>query len=250
MQKLKSLIRCKDVEMQRCKENKTFASLPLYLFASKAFSLAEMLIAICIIGIIVEITIPDLIYYQQKQTTTSSVKTIYNILDQATKMIAMDCGGDLANCLADPNADDNDNNTRKELANLYKNKFTILKDCTTTTTAGCFANKMYIYLDRAADANFETRSYYANAKIVLRNGITVGFDWNGKTDFPPYYFIIPVDINNTDGPNQVGKDTFFFYYDMDKKCIKPYPTLDCGTGTNDGTGCSQRIIQESGIYYY
>lgn len=214
-----------------------------------AFSLAEMLIAMCIIGIIVEVTVPDLIYSQQKQTATTEVKTIYNILDQATKMIAMDCGGDLANCLTNPDAPDNDNATRTELTNLYKKKFAIMRDCTGTTT-GCFANKTYIYLDRSADDNFETRSYYDKAKFVIKNGITVGFDWNGKTDFPPYYFIIPVDINNTDGPNQVGKDTFFFYYDMNTKCIKPYPIVDCGTGTNDGTGCSQRIIQESGIYYY
>lgn len=232
--------------MQNAKPNN---KLKLKLIMAKAFSLAEMLIVICIIGIIVEMTLPKLIYAQQKQTTTSEVRTIYNILNQATKMIAMDCSGDLANCLTNPDADDNDNATRTELTNLYKKKFSIMRDCTGTTT-GCFANTMYIYLDRAADANFETRSYYDKARIVLKNGISIAFDWNGKTDFPPYYFIIPVDINNTDGPNQVGKDTFFFYYDMDKKCIKPYPILDCGTGTNDGVGCSQRIIQESGIYYY
>lgn len=218
-------------------------------FVSKAFTLAEMLVAICILGILAEITLPELFYQQQKQTTTSEVRTVYNLLDQATKMIAMDCGGDLANCLANPNADDNDNAARTDLANLYKKKFAIMRDCT-GTTKGCFANTMYVYLDRSADANFDTRDYYDKARIVLKNGISIGFDWNGKTDFPPYYFIIPVDINNIDGPNQVGKDTFFFYYDMDKKCIKPYPILDCGTGTNDGTGCSQRIIQESGIYYY
>lgn len=246
MQKLTSLIKCKDKKIKRYKEN-NFA---FCFFAYKAFNLAEMLIVLCIIGIIIEITIPNLIYYQQKQAIAYKVKATYSMLEQATKMIANGCGEDLANCLTNPDASDNDNATRTELANLYKQNFSILKDCTTGTTSGCFANTVYKYLDFSPDDNFETRTYYNKSKIVFRNGVAIGFDWNGKTAFPPYYFVIPVDINSVQGPNQVGKDTFFFYYDVNQKVIKPWPINDCATGTNQGTGCAQKIIQEGSVNYY
>lgn len=223
---------------------------PLKTFASKAYTMAEALIAMCIVGIIIEVTVPNLIYAHQKQVIMFKVKATYSMLEQATKLIAYDCGGDLANCLTNPRASDNDNATRTELTNLYKAKFAVLKDCTTGTTSGCFANTTYNYLDFSPDDNFETRSYYDKARVVFRNGVAVGFDWDGPTAFPPYYYVIPVDINNSQGPNQVGKDTFFFYYDTNQKCVKPWPIPDCGIGTKQGTGCAQRIITENAINYY
>lgn len=236
--------------MLLAKKNFTIQPFSLSAIKLKAFTLAEILIAMCIIGIVIEVTVPDYIYFQQKQTAVNKVRMIYNSLEQATRMIAYDCGGDLANCLTNPDAADNDNATRTQLTNLYKQKFAILRDCTNASTTECFANETYLYLNLTPDDNFNTRSYYDRARIVLNNGVAIGFDWNGKTAFPPYYFVMPVDLNNTKDPNRVGKDTFFFYYDINKKAIMPWNINDCGTGTNEGAGCAARIIKEGAINYY
>lgn len=215
---------------------------------SRAFTLAEVLITLGIIGIVAALTIPTIISNSEKQSTVSKVKETYSILSQATTQINNDCGGDIAGCLANPNAADNDATERNEVAKLYKAKLSVIKDCTDGVTTGCFANVMYMLLDNVSTwYNLETASYISNAKFVLKNGASVVFDWD---DSSPSYFNIYIDVNGTKGPNQLGKDTFLFYYDVNKKCLEPHTESDCGTGSNAGGGCSGRIIQEGAINYY
>jgi type II secretory pathway pseudopilin PulG len=217
-----------------------------------AFTLAEVLITLGIIGIVAALTIPVLMNNSDKQTTVTKVKEAYSIISQATTSINNDCGGDIATCITSATANNaNDPTARAELANLYKSKLSLAKDCTDGTTTGCFANQKYKTLANGDNLNLETVSYYANARMILTNGISVEFSWLGSTFSPPYYFWIYIDINGTKAPNQFGKDTFVFYYDINQKCIKPNQNVDdCGVGTNAGSSCSSKIIQEGAINYY
>ena len=56
-----------------------------------AFTLAEVLIVIGIIGIVAEMVIPDLIYSSEKQIFAAKVKEIYSILIQTTTAINTEC---------------------------------------------------------------------------------------------------------------------------------------------------------------
>ena len=53
----------------------------------RAFTLAEVLIALVIIGIIAALTVPTLMHKVEKQGYVSGLKKAYSILNNATNMI-------------------------------------------------------------------------------------------------------------------------------------------------------------------
>lgn len=57
-----------------------------------AFTLAETLIVLGIIGVIAALTIPNLIVKYQKQTTTNKLKKCYTLLSEAVKLSEIDNG--------------------------------------------------------------------------------------------------------------------------------------------------------------
>ena len=212
-----------------------------------AFTLAEVLITLGIIGVVASLTIPALLANSEKQTIVSKVKEAYSILSQATQKTNNDCGGDISGCITSSTANtDNDDNARFQVADNYKKNLSLSKDCTNTTT-GCFANVMYKWLDNSTPfANINTANFLANGKFILSNGMSIAFDWNATASD---YFDIYVDINGEQGPNMLGKDTFLFLYDLNLKTLKPHATNDCNTG-NSGGGCAWVIIRDNAINYY
>lgn len=218
-----------------------------------AFTLAEVLITLGIIGIVAAMTIPTIISNSEKQSTVSKVKEAYSILSQATQQINNDCGGDISGCITSPTAtSDNDNTARAEVANLYKDKLSIAKECPTTSIKGCFADVTYNYLNNTPWNNLTTSGSFNNSRMVLKNGMVIAFVWAGLPAYLPYYFWIYVDINGPQNPNQWGKDTFQFYYDINLQTLRPRLSNDCGVApaSNYGIGCAAKIIQESAINYY
>lgn len=214
-----------------------------------AFTLAEILITLGIIGIIAAITIPTIIGNSDKQATVSKVKEAYSILAQATTQINNDCGGNIMGCITSTTSNNpNDNTARMELANLYKQKLSLGKDCTDGITTGCFADQMYLHFNNTNCTNFESSNVFDRSRFILTNGISIDFDWRGPTSAPNYSNIY-IDVNGVKPPNQMGKDTFAFYYDMNQRLILPYANNDCLTG-GGGYGCAKKILQESAINYY
>lgn len=209
----------------------------------KAFTLAEVLITLGIIGIVAAITIPIIINNSEKQKIVSGVKEDFSILAQATNSITNDCGGDIAACISNPA---NGTASRGEVANLYKAKLSIAKDCT-DGSSGCFPNLIYTRLNNAASgSNFEDGSY-SNARFVLANGTSVTFGWNGAGSI---YFYVYFDINGTKGPNQYGKDWFASYYNANTKTLTPGPANGDCTTSSIGTSCAVNIIRDGEINYY
>lgn len=211
---------------------------------NKAFTLAEVLITLGIIGVVAAMTIPSLIQNTNKQEIITNVKAASSILWQATILINNDCGDDLMNCIDSPTAStDNDPTSRAEVTALYKAKLRIAKDCT-DTSAGCFADVTYKYLSNDPFTNLHTISWMKDAQFLLSNGMSVGFDWNVST------FILHVDINGPKPPNQMGKDLFSFIWDSTKHTLNPINWGDCGTSAQ-GYSCVYRIIQDGWqIKYY
>lgn len=215
-----------------------------------AFTLAEVLITLGIIGVVAALTIPALMNNQQKQATVSQVKEIYSILSQATTQINNDCGGDITGCLANPNAAAGNAAENADVASFYKQNLSVVKDCA-TNSSGCFPGGGYKYLNNVDNwYNLETSAN--NYKIVIKNGMSIAFNWNGPTNIR--YFDIFVDINGLNQPNIVGKDLFWFIYDRDLKVIEPLSDKygwGCVPNTpTNGEACAGRIIQEGAINYY
>lgn len=212
---------------------------------AKAFTLAEVLITLGIIGIVAALTIPTIINSSDKQEYLSRFKENYSIFSQATTQLNNDCGGSATDCLATPNAANDDATTRLDFLNLYKAKLSIAKDCTTGTT-GCFVNANYKNLSGTdSGMNFEAGYWVGNARMQLSNGASVGVRW--ITNDPG----IIIDVNGPKGPNQWGKDLFYFAFNPNTKTFHAnYGDNDCGAGSNNGVGCSGKVVKENAINYY
>ena len=112
-----------------------------------AFTLAEILITLVIIGIIAAVTVPSLINKTQNQEYVSKLKKAYSTLSQATNLIIAEEGT--------PNASkggwaDNSRN----IYEMYKKYLINAKDCGREN--GCFeqhSNAYYRYLN---GDNYET----------------------------------------------------------------------------------------------
>jgi type II secretory pathway pseudopilin PulG len=207
-----------------------------------AFTLAEVLITLGIIGIVAALTIPIIINNSDKQRIVSQVKEDFSILAQASSAISNDCGGDIAGCITNPA---NGAASIAEVAKFYRAKLSLAKDCI-DGSSGCFPNVVYKRLDNSNGSNFESGGY-PNSRFVLANGTSVAFGWNGAGYI---YFYVYFDINGAKGPNQYGKDWFAGYYNANTKTFTPGPANgDCST-TNVGTSCAVNIMRDGDIIYY
>ena len=64
----------------------------LYHFKRRAFTLAEVLITLGIIGVVAALTIPNVVINYQKQETVSKLKKAYSVMQNAIKMSETDNG--------------------------------------------------------------------------------------------------------------------------------------------------------------
>jgi prepilin-type N-terminal cleavage/methylation domain-containing protein len=228
-----------------------------------AFTLAEVLITLTIIGIIATMTIPGLINSTNKTENVVALKKAYSTLSQATLMITADNGGDITSALSGLIG----NSDHDGFANVFIPKLNVAKNCGTTeaNASGCFPNVSYNYLNGIWQ-NLATGAYLTST-ILTNDNISYAFKFwdpnctanlaNPSTDtFSPLYKsvcgAIYVDINGPNkGPTVVGRDLFQFY--LAKKGIYPagaspsiHFDVDCSTY---GFGCTSNVLLEGAMNY-
>ena len=166
----------------------------------RAFTLAEVLVTLGIIGVVAAMTMPSLIVNYQKQQTVTRLKKSYNILYQT---------------LVRNEADDNDIiidasaptiQTSIDYVETYLTPYMqIIKKCGTGTTGECEFN--------AKGLNGSTMSEIENCnntstKIFLNDGVEIMPCITTNANYMQFY----IDINGNKKPNVVGKDVFAFEY--------------------------------------
>ena len=209
-----------------------------------AFTLAEVLITLVIIGVIASMTIPTLMNNTNKQEYVSRLKKAYSTLSQATNRIIAEEGN--------PRGDIGGWGTSTEaIFNMYKKYLSNAKVCGTDTT-GCF-DGTYKNLNNTS-ANMNTNSHY---KLIMADGteLAVTQGWhNFSSDCSESYVgandicqLITIDINGAKKPNKTGYDVF----SLTLKENGLYPTgcdFDFCEGT-DGWGCTCKVLREGAINY-
>ncbi len=193
-----------------------------------AFTLAEVLITLGVIGIVAAMTLPTLVQKQQEKVTITKLKKAYSILSQAMMSAVNENGPvntwniytyDSAGDSVESGGDKEGTISRYESYNLIK-QLKIAKDCK-YKSEGCFILNGYKRLDGLAERNFENlnNQYY---KLILADGMALAIE--GYTpddgDEKSKYGEIWVDVNGNKNPNIVGKDLFLFFYTKDR--IYPY----------------------------
>lgn len=200
-------------------------------YRRKAFTLAEVLITLGIIGIVAEITIPTLMQQFVEQATISQLQKSYSEFSQAYTMAVQDNGtpdqwglvgmGD-ATGLANLNT-------------IMSKYLKVAKNCGIGT--GCFPDVTYKDLNNTTITG--TTNYNQSnggTKLVLADGTLIylrqwmadcSWNWGTTPSMQNICGMFDMDINGFKGPNQEGVDLFMFLFT--KTRIVP-------SGTQDQTG--------------
>lgn len=171
---------------------------------NRAFTLAEILITIGIIGIVAVLTLPVCIQKYQEKVTMEKLKVTSSIMSQALKKLQLEEGTPGEWGLAKKSWE-NEADTLI-LANNIKKAVKVLYDCGFNDSKGqCTPLSGYKFLNGGNGDNFATRKGYY--KLVLANGtsIVIRNDMNANIAGMVY-----VDTNGKKSPNMWGRDLFLF----------------------------------------
>lgn len=160
------------------------------LLQRKAFTLAEVLITLGIIGIVAAITIPPLMNNIQEKQFREAAKEAYSKASQAVNQMRQDNGGDL---------------TYYRTGGTFKPEFIkyfkVVQDCNPTLCVPDNATSGY----KSLHGDDGSTHYMSQGQFVTSDGMFWGI-YNGAQ-----YLLITVDVNGyTKGPNVFGRDTFMF----------------------------------------
>lgn len=241
-----------------------------------AFTLAEVLITIGIIGIIAEITIPTMIANTQRIEFATLFKKNYSNMQNMFKMYMAEQGVDNIGATNLYAASDTSTSVQDELDNLVRRSFKVIKSCRLDTgDASCAITEKYLGTTQTYTVASGT-TYYAFISVdgietfIRLLACTPDFSKPGK--IKAVCGNIMYDVNGTKKPNTYGKDFFAsFLINYDGTLYPTYgqewskfmsrtdwrnDTTTCGsTGNPDltdvtGMGCAARIIENSWVIDY
>ncbi len=176
------------------------------LSSLSAFTLAEVLITLGIIGVVAAMTLPSLINRTQNRQLQTAFKAAYSIIAQTVTKINSDVGGNLKQIYTE--YDGSYFVKADELYDLFYNNsnLKVIGECK-------YENNSRNY-NKSADADV-LGSGKTTPDKALANGMCFNVKVNG------FHIIFSVDVNGTKGPNLLGHDIFFFYVD-DNDMLKPF----------------------------
>lgn len=219
-----------------------------------AFTLAEVLITLGIIGVVAAMTIPSLIQSYKEKATVTAVKQSYSIFAQALKMVTID-NPDLS-ALTDSSlsAKENSQIMFKEISKHIKK----VKSC--DVDKKCMGNTYYLNLNNEKVSNWDTYNNLVTG--VLANGtsfwiLSLPASISGEETYAGQ---IGIDINGNKRPNKFGVDFFWFTFNKNGELFAGrgegtggiYGNCELSPSNSNwsnGYGCSEWIITHENMDY-
>lgn len=222
-----------------------------------AFTLAEVLITLAIIGVVAAITIPILLKSQSEVETVARLKKAYSTLANAYEMAAKEDGT--------PDNWGLQDTPTPEMFDKLTPFMKVNKSCL-DGASGCFkTGETYKYLGSSA-GYFGVPDDWALPKLKLADGtLLLGGAIESKNCSADYGDSMPlknvcarywVDINGDKKPNQIGKDFFMFW--LTKNGIVPVGTQQqtssytfdyCNTAGGNGDSCTAWVLYNENLDY-
>ena len=224
-----------------------------------AFTLAEVLITIAIVGAVAAMTLPNLIQKQREQIIVRKVQRIYSILSQAYRLAIAENGA-----VSDWGIIKRDNYglERAENAILIRDKLisglkiSLLCD-TTSTLKNCGVGNRYIKnggLDAGASVAGAQLSDGTSLVFVANTPGNNNTFIRGSGPLSQTFGLIGVDINGLKKPNTNGRD--YFVFNLTNDGIIPQGTeLETDNVTtfahcySTGRGCTAWVIKQNNMNY-
>lgn len=187
-----------------------------------AFTLAEVLITLGVIGIVAEMTIPTLIQNVNEKVTVTELKKAYSTMSNAYTLAVQENGTpDEWNLVAM-----NDPGGAENILNILAPFLRITKNC--GRNPGCWPNVVYREINGGPSQAVDTNPAFAKAQLA-DGSLFIAYSYgncnldHGTTEaLSKVCGYFTVDINGDKSPNQIGIDTFRFY--LTKKGIIPNGT--------------------------
>ena len=205
-----------------------------------AFTLAEVLITLGIIGVVAAMTLPALITNYQKQVTVTRLKKAYSQLAQTVKLSENENGEIEYWDLTLPS----DTFMEKYITPFLKN---------IGKTSGRDINTLinYKYLNGQTITEFSANGTDTSVRKLADGTIIFVDSW---TPDDGSYRTVMVDINGYRRPNMLGKDLFSFWINstnglspsgscVDDECLEPTLHMCNKNAANGGYACTKVIIQ-------
>ena len=204
-----------------------------------AFTLAETLVTLMVLGVIATLTIPSVQNFSSKRANAALAQKALSSISNATKDLQREYGAVRFWNLS----------SYEDILNMYKSKMTasgmVISSYPVKYMNGNVYDSSNMFNSSTSFINSDGMLFYIQANLTgkcsigdndnLKNGC---IDWG-------------VDVNGAKGPNVIGRDIFGFYVTSDGSVygegggpgISP---VTCSTGST-GWGCSARVISEGAI---
>lgn len=216
-------------------------------YYKKAFTLAEVLITLGVIGIVAALTMPNIISNHQKMITVNQLKSAYQFFSEVIQQAKFDYNGDGGEIYL----------TEEELQEVTENSALISKAYFEPYITGVKRytgkNHIYIYnLDKSSIYSQYMAYPHYQAPWCVPKGYCYWIRRHGGN-----YTTLYIDLNGIKGPNTIGKD--FFVFDLSGTYVPgkgifsiglPKPKYDdslcskTSTSSNNGKGCAGKIMRD------
>ena len=182
-----------------------------------AFTLAEVLITLGIIGVVAAMTIPTLTKEYRRAVSIAKLKKTYATLQQAIQRTVADNLGYSYVNFSDGNTD--------SMVNWYnyylKPNLRIQKDCIEST--GCWHSEGVTKQLNGQTAMWDSGTKGIGSNIIVFrtfDNVYVNMDGASASDIEDSFgvkmdapgLVMHVDVNGDDGPNVIGQDVFVFIF--------------------------------------
>ena len=220
----------------RIKSGMTFIKRP-------AFTLAEVLITLGIIGIVAAMTIPTLITNNQKKQTVVKLQRAISVLNQAYKLSYDDVG--------ELGAEETKDFNSLEYFNTYWAPYIKVSTyCRSAAQCGYQSVQPWLQANNKKSGWYPVETRIRTAFITADGFLYTIFlaTWNSD-DSKKAEYRVSVDLNGAEGPNKFGRDVFFLSRTQtDGGGIRPYcyeksndeVDKDCST-SGVGECCAEKI---------
>ena len=218
-----------------------------------AFTLAEVLLSMTIIGVIAALTIPSLKRSTDSKEFVASAQKAYAAISQTTTLLETENGPLQFWKWKDDSA----------IVDMYVKKMNTVENC--KKNGGCFKDGYETYaLNSATSTNYNQGSAYtfatADGMVWIYEKVGTYDRTSRKCNGSEGSYIkntcgvFRVDTNGSDEPNTIGVDLLCFQIRADGV----YPCGggedanddDCKEDSNTGWGCSAKMIRENKIDWY
>lgn len=224
-----------------------------------AFTLAEVLITLGIIGIVAAMTLPAIIPKNQKTIAITRIKKYYTLLLQAFNLAQSESDPNGLTMLSYLSVVDEENDQKALsffIENYIRPNFKVIKDFgyVTPSSAGM---PNYYPLNGIIDSDGNTFHGTKKNIFVLADG-SIMYVSLGGDNTTGRYVIAYIDINGKQKPNIIGKDVFcivlffpkvnsvkFFTLDKQKSREDYLSTCNKNAGTIDSRTCGA-LLQHDG----